>query len=150
MCHCKNFCSSKIVIKSKIKCYYKFSELMKSIETNVGNLRIYGFQGPIYSDINCTQILGSIFMEQTLNINTNMAKTTQNINLPDGVISCVFFNKTDGIHEFNNGNNIGPINYGTKKYLFWNSSQYFSNINAENNLRTVSVYKKYKAKACKF
>lgn len=81
----------------------------------MNNLIIYLYEGNVYSDKNCTQKVGTIFIEQIVNTITGATKTIHNVNLQDGVISYVLFHTTND--DFATDDIIGPFNYGTKIFI---------------------------------
>jgi hypothetical protein len=149
MCGCKKNCNCncpkpKPIVKPKIKFYYKISQLTKHVIIKVDNYETYIYEGLVYSDVNCTIPLGNFFSEQINNKNTRDNKVTVNVLLPEGNIAYVLYIKsTDGPVAKNTVTN-GPLIYGTKKYLFWNSSSYFSSVKSysDNDTRRVIIYKK--------
>jgi len=130
-------------ITKKIKFYYKFSLLNKKIVYNVDNIKIYIYDGGVFDDYQCTRQKGKIFIEQTINAALNETKSTINVIFPQGVISYVLFHITNDGKGIQNTTPTGPITYGTKRYLFWNSSKYFSKTNnyPDDNTRLVTIYK---------
>jgi hypothetical protein len=127
----------------KIKFYYKFSLLNKKLVNNVDNIKIYIYDGCVFDDFHCTRRKGKIFIEQTINAALNETKSTINVIFPEGVITYVLFHVTNDGKGIQNTTPIGPLIYGTKRFLFWNSSKYFSRTNnyPDDNTRSVTIYK---------
>ena len=125
----------------KIEFYYTYESLTKNLISEINNLKTYIYQGKIYKDKAQLIVLGDIFIEQTVDETTGVTKSTVNVLLKQGAITYTLF------HNTNDGKGIpgelmGPVIYGTEKYLTWNSSNYYSKIINYQNERSVTIYKK--------
>jgi hypothetical protein len=123
----------------KIEFYYTHESLIKNEISCTDNWITYLCKGIIYKDKSQKNKLGEIFIEETVDKNSGLTKSVVNVLLNDGNITYVVFHNhcIDLLHN----EVIGPVTYGTKKYLTWNSSNYYSKIiNYENN-RHVIIYK---------
>jgi hypothetical protein len=125
----------------KIEFYYTYESLTKKLINDTNNLKTYSYQGKIYKDKARLIVLGDIFIEQIVDENNGMTKSTVNVSLKQGYITYILFHTTiDG--KSIQGELIGPVIYGTEKYLSWNSSNYYSRIINYQNDSSVTIYKK--------
>jgi hypothetical protein len=125
----------------KIEFYYTHESLIKNEISCTDNWITYLCKGIIYKDKSQKNKLGEIFIEETVDKNSGLTKSVVNVLLNDGNITYVVFHNHCNCIDLLHNEVIGPVTYGTKKYLTWNSSNYYSKIiNYENN-RHVIIYK---------
>ena len=127
----------------KLSIYYKYSELNRTLLADNGNIQLHIDNVPLYSNSTFLKKIGKAVIEQYYNIKTKETKTTFNLHLDEGVITFVVINCTIDGKGATNTTMIGPVIYGTKRYLFWTSNTYFSRIKyIDNNIRHITILKK--------
>ena len=123
----------------KIEFYYTYDALDKNETSCINNWITYLCKGIIYKDKSQTIQLGEIIIEETVDTDSGLTKSIVNVLLNDGVITYVVFR--NHCKDFLNNEVIGPVTYGTKKYLTWNSSNYYTKVKNYENKRHVIIYK---------
>jgi hypothetical protein len=133
------------MIQKKRQFFYKFS-LLKQYNTSGPSdiINVNVTTGPIFSSKNACKQIGNLLIEQIYNIKTGKAKTVYNVELKEGILNFIVFSDSNEGKLISNNTYVGPVDYGTKRFLFWNSSHYFSKVNvlSDDNTREVTIFKK--------
>jgi len=126
----------------KIKVFYKYSLLNKVI-TNKDNILSIIYTGPLFSDNKFTNQIATVVIEQIQNTITSHTTTIYTCWLPNGTIRITAFQRQTILGKGITGTTeICPVNCGSKRYLYWNSSKYSAKLKFVNDDdRTITIFK---------
>lgn len=140
---------------SDIKFYYKFDTLLLIPADNRGNVVNYIYTGSVFSDKQCKNEIGEMFVEQLVfgrtpiagyNSATNINRTVNlyTVKLAEGDVTFKIITETAGgkiLRQPTQNNKIGPFLAGTNKYLRETAKDFVANvlILADNNTREVTL-----------
>jgi len=131
-------------IINKLSFFYRYSMLTRQGENpNNNNIVKYYYTGDIYSNEECTEKLGVLFMEQIVNIVNGSTISNLSVSLPEGVINLVLHNVTIDGKAIPSQISSGPVMYGMDRYMLWNSAKYFfvKKTYEDNNTYSMSIRK---------